>query len=105
LSLQDQYSQNVAKQAQKIIAESYDFIEREQNEMLSKMFGYLHESVSDITKDMENSKNACRAAATATQEATEKLYKFQTWKDFLYYAAPAAVLLNLIFRAVQQFFL
>jgi hypothetical protein len=105
LSLQDQYSQNVAKQAYKIVEETFSGIKRSQAETFRIMRNDLRDEMESMKESMKSSSAACRAAATATQEATEKLYKFQTWKDYLYYAAPAAVLLNLIFRAVQQFFL
>jgi hypothetical protein len=105
LNLQDQYSQNVDKNAYRIVDDTSKSFQRGQRELFRMMNNDLQEAVKKATKEMDIAQTNCKAAATATQEATEKLYKFQTWKDYLYYAAPAAVLLNLIFRAVQQFFL
>jgi len=93
----------VRGEASRIINESYAVIENEQEKMFNKLQEQMRGSLIEINAALERSSNDCKRSAKIAREAMFKLWELERWRDYLQYVTPAALLLNLIFRILQQF--
>jgi hypothetical protein len=105
LNLQDVYRREVAEQALKIVRNTYASIEKNQSAMFDKLHTGLNNKMIDMSFAVDRSANDCKNAAKIARDTMFKFWKLERWRDYLQWVAPATVLLNLIFRLIQQFLL
>jgi hypothetical protein len=101
LNLQKEYEIKVRGEVSKILNESYAVIENRQEKMFEKMQGDLQKSVSKMVKSIDGSVDLCHKVTKHAKETGDKVFKFKTWWDLIWYASPIAVLLNFIFMVYQ----
>jgi len=93
----------VRGEALAIVKNTYANIENNQTKLFEKMQGDLRKAIDKIIKDVDHSADICRRTSKHAKETSDKLFKLKTWWDLIWYASPAAVLLNLIWRVFVFF--
>jgi len=86
-----------------MIQNNYDLIEERQNKLFNESLMLLRSSLEMMSDKVVKINAECRKSAFKAEETTEKMYKLKSWWDLIWYSAPIAVLLNLIFRIYQHF--
>jgi len=93
----------VRDEAGEIVNDCYNTIRRKQDEVFDKMQKDLQMAINKVIKDVDYSADICRRTSKHAKETGDRLFKIKSWWDLIWYSAPIAVLLNLIFRVYQHF--
>ena len=103
LSLQKRYVAEVQGEIENIYRKSYYVMQENQKEVFDQYEKHIAEKLAKFEKSVENATAKSNQSAKRVETVNEKLFKVKKAWDLMQYAAPVAVLLNLIFRVFQHF--
>ena len=86
-----------------IYSKTYYVMQQNQKETFDAYEKHIAEKLFVFEQAIEKSTAKCNQSIKRVETVQAKLFKVKKWWDLMQYAAPAAVLLNLIFRAFQHF--
>lgn len=105
LNLQSQYEKSVKASCVEVSRDIYDRFKDEQQEAFDKVQKYLSDQCDEMEKKLNASakkvKNATKAAENASVQISNSVKRFCTIRtigDLLYYAAPVAVVIDVLLR-------
>jgi len=103
MNLQNYYVKEVKASAGKIVNDCYNSIENHQTKLFEKMQGDLQEMVKKMREELSDTSLKCNQAAKRAEESAEKMTSLREWRDFLQWASPIAVFLNLVWLVFTFF--
>ena len=78
-------------------------MQNKQEEVFDQYEKHIAEKLAKFEKEIEKLTAKCNQSIKRAEITADKLFKVKKWWDLMQYVAPAAVLLNLIFRVFQYF--
>lgn len=103
LNVQKHYQDKLDNEVRKVIQNVLNMTVEKQNKLFAEVLENFQKSTNKLVKAVDDSADVCRRTANHADKTAKKLFKAESWRDLMYYAAPGAVLLNLIFRVWQHF--
>jgi hypothetical protein len=98
INIQNLYAKEVEEQADRIIKNYYFEVKRYQEDLISGFTRSFGESAHKIIDKVDKAAADCNKSARRSEDAAERLFKVEEWRDLMYYAAPAFVPLDIIIR-------
>lgn len=105
LSLQEQYAKSVRTEVADSIYNIYHQVKAQEKEAINELMQYVQANSDQMEKDItsctDSVKSATTAAKNASKQISESVKRFCTVRtigDVLYYAAPVAVVIDVLLR-------
>lgn len=105
LNIQNQYAKSVKASTVEVTRDIYHQFKNEQTVAFREVQKYLYDSCDDIEREIiactKNVRTATAAADRASKEISKSVKRFCTVRmigDVLYYAAPVAVVIDVLLR-------
>lgn len=103
LNLQEQYKNEIAATADRLLRNTYNAIRERQETVLQIFAEQNNEAIEEMNTAVKNCTEQINKAANHAENATKNLFRITRIADLMYYIAPAAVLADLLFRVIQFF--
>jgi len=103
INLQSVYEARVRGEVDSLYSKTYYVLREKQEEVFRDYENHIADKLFIFEQAIEKSTAKCNQSIKRMETVQAKLFKLKTWWDLMQYAAPAAVLLNLIFRVFQHF--
>ncbi|MCL2072059.1 MAG: hypothetical protein FWH07_07500 [Oscillospiraceae bacterium] len=87
----------------KIVNDCYNSIARSQDERFEKIFTDLETETRRLSQKIEVTNKKIWTAIDKASDVSDKMIKSRKIRDLMFYAAPVAVVLDLLFRLYQHF--
>ena len=105
LSLQEQYAKSVRTEVADSVYNIYHQVKMQEKEAINELMQYVQANSDQMEKDItsctDSVKSATTAAKNASKQISESVKRFCTVRtigDLLYYAAPVAVVIDVLLR-------
>lgn len=105
LSLQEQYAKSVRTEVADSVYNIYHQVKTQEKEAINELMQYVQANSDQMEKDITacagKVKSATEAAEKASKHISESVKRFCTVRtigDLLYYAAPVAVVIDVLLR-------
>ncbi|SHM59546.1 hypothetical protein SAMN04487860_10768 [Ruminococcus flavefaciens] len=105
LSLQEQYAKSVRTEVSDSVYSIYHQVKAQEKEAINELMQYVQANSDQMEKDItsctDSVKSATIAAKNASKQISESVKRFCTVRtigDLLYYAAPVAVVIDVLLR-------
>lgn len=105
LSLQEQYAKSVRTEVSDSVYNIYHQVKAQEKEAINELMQYVQANSDQMEKDItsctDSVKSATTAAKNASKQISESVKRFCTVRtigDVLYYAAPVAVVIDVLLR-------
>ena len=105
LSLQEQYAKSVRTEVADSVYNIYHQVKAQEKEAINELMQYVQANSDQMEKDITSCTNSVRSATAAAKNASEQISKsvkrfctVRTIGDLLYYAAPVAVVIDVLLR-------
>ncbi|WP_173386611.1 hypothetical protein [Ruminococcus flavefaciens] len=105
LSLQEQYAKSVRTEVADSVYNIYHQVKTQEKEAINELMQYVQANSDQMEKDItsctDSVKSATTAAKNASKQISESVKRFCTVRtigDLLYYAAPVAVVIDVLLR-------
>ena len=105
LSLQEQYAKSVRTEVADSIYNIYHQVKAQEKEAINELMQYVQANSDQMEKDITACTTGVRSATAAAKNASEQISKsvkrfctVRTIGDLLYYAAPVAVVIDVLLR-------
>ena len=105
LSLQEQYAKSVRTEVADSVYSIYHQVKAQEKEAINELMQYVQANSDQMEKDItsctDSVKSATTAAKNASKQISESVKRFCTVRtigDVLYYAAPVAVVIDVLLR-------
>ena len=105
LSLQEQYAKSVRTEVADSVYSIYHQVEAQEKEAINELMQYVQANSDQMEKDITACTTGVRSATAAAKNASEQISKsvkrfctVRTIGDLLYYAAPVAVVIDVLLR-------
>ena len=105
LSLQEQYAKSVRTEVADSVYSIYHQVKAQEKEAINELMQYVQANSDQMEKDITSCTNSVRSATAAAKNASEQISKsvkrfctVRTIGDLLYYAAPVAVVIDVLLR-------
>ena len=105
LSLQEQYAKNVRTEVADSVYNIYHQVKAQEKEAINELMQYVQANSDQMEKDITacagKVKSATEAAEKASIQISKSVKRFCTVRtigDLLYYAAPVAVVIDVLLR-------
>ena len=103
MNLQNVYEARVRGEVDNLYSKTYYAIKVKQEEVFKDYEKHIAEKLFIFEQAIEKSTAKCNQSIKRVETVQAKLFKVKKWWDLMQYAAPVAILLNLIFRVFQFF--
>ena len=103
LKIQEEYRNGIGADANRLLTAFYKMIEKKQEAAFEEIRKSNSEVMLKIISDTELCADKIHIAAQHAKDTTKKLFRITRITDVIFYITPAAVLADLIFRAIQFF--
>lgn len=108
LSLQEQYAKSVKASTIEVTRDIFHLFKDEQTATFREVQKYLYDSCDELERELisctKNVKSATMAAKNISKEISNSIKRFCTVRtigDILYYAAPVAVVIDVLLRLLD----
>ena len=105
LSLQEQYAKSVRTEVSDSVYNIYHQVKKQEKEAINELMQYVQANSDQMEKDITACTTGVRSATAAAKNASEQISKsvkrfctVRTIGDVLYYAAPVAVVIDVLLR-------
>lgn len=105
LSLQEQYAKSVRTEVSDSVYNIYHQVKMQEKEAINELMQYVQANSDQMEKDITACTTGVRSATAAAKNASEQISKsvkrfctVRTIGDLLYYAAPVAVVIDVLLR-------
>ena len=105
LSLQEQYAKSVRTEVADSVYNIYHQVKAQEKEAINELMQYVQANSDQMEKDITACTTGVRSATAAAKNASEQISKsvkrfctVRTIGDLLYYAAPVAVVIDVLLR-------
>ena len=105
LSLQEQYEKSVRAEVSDSVYNIYHQVNKQENEAINELMQYVQANSDQMEKDITACACKVRSATEAAEKASKQISKsvklfctVRTIGDVLYYAAPVAVVIDVLLR-------
>ena len=105
LSLQEQYAKSVRTEVADNVYNIYHQVKMQEKEAINELMQYVQANSDQMEKDITACTTGMRSATAAAKNASEQISKsvkrfctVRTIGDLLYYAAPVAVVIDVLLR-------
>ena len=105
LSLQEQYAKSVRTEVADSVYSIYHQVKAQEKEAINELMQYVQANSDQMEKDITACTTGVRSATAAAKNASEQISKsvkrfctVRTIGDLLYYAAPVAVVIDVLLR-------
>ena len=105
LSLQEQYAKSVRTEVADSVYSIYHQVKVQEKEAINELMQYVQANSNQMEKDITACTTGVRSATAAAENASEQISKsvkrfctVRTIGDVLYYAAPVAVVIDVLLR-------
>lgn len=105
LSLQEQYAKSVRTEVSDSVYNIYHQVKVQEKEAINELMQYVQANSDQMEKDITACTTGVRSATAAAKNASEQISKsvkrfctVRTIGDLLYYAAPVAVVIDVLLR-------
>ena len=105
LSLQEQYAKSVRTEVSDSVYNIYHQVKAQEKEAINELMQYVQANSDQMEKDITSCTDSVKSATTAAKNASEQISKsvkrfcnVRTIGDLLYYAAPVAVVIDVLLR-------
>ena len=105
LSLQEQYAKSVRTEVSDSVYSIYHQVKAQEKEAINELMQYVQANSDQMEKDITSCTDSVKSATTAAKNASEQISKsvkrfcnVRTIGDLLYYAAPVAVVIDVLLR-------
>ena len=105
LSLQEQYAKSVRTEVADSVYNIYHQVKAQEKEAINELMQYVQANSDQMEKDITACTTGVRSATAAAENASEQISKsvkrfctVRTIGDVLYYAAPVAVVIDVLLR-------
>ena len=105
LSLQEQYAKSVRTEVADSVYNIYHQVKTQEKEAINELMQYVQANSDQMEKDItsctDSVKSATTAAKNVSKQISESVKRFCTVRtigDVLYYAAPVAVVIDVLLR-------
>ena len=105
LSLQEQYAKSVRTEVADSVYNIYHQVKAQEKEAINELMQYVQANSNQMEKDITACTTGVRSATAAAENASEQISKsvkrfcnVRTIGDLLYYAAPVAVVIDVLLR-------
>lgn len=105
LSLQEQYAKSVKTEVADNVYSIYHQVKAQEKEAINELMQYVQANSNQMEKDITACTTGVRSATAAAKNASEQISKsvkrfctVRTIGDVLYYAAPVAVVIDVLLR-------
>ena len=105
LSLQEQYAKSVRTEVADSVYNIYHQVKAQEKEAINELMQYVQANSDQMEKDITACTTGVRSATAAVENASEQISKsvkrfctVRTIGDVLYYAAPVAVVIDVLLR-------
>lgn len=103
LNLQEQYKNEIAVTADRLLRNTYNAIRERQETVLQIFAEQNNAAIEKMNTAAKKCTEQINKAANHAENATKNLFRITRIADLMYYIAPAAVLADLLFRVIQFF--
>lgn len=103
LNLQEQYKNEIAATADRLLRNTYNAIRERQETVLQIFAEQNNAEIEKMNTAAKNCTEQINKSANHAENATKKLFRITRIADLMYYIAPAAVLADLLFCIIQFF--
>ena len=110
LNLQKRYEARVQDDIERVYDKTYYVLQQRQQEVFAECEKHIGEKGFKLEQKIDKASAKLNQATKKAEEAVseikvfcDKLCSINSLRDLMYYAAPAAVLMNLLFRIIQHF--
>lgn len=105
LSLQEQYAKSVKTEVADSVYNIYHQVKEQEKEAINELMQYVQNNSDQMEKNITSCTDSVRSATTAARNASKEISKsvkrfctVRTIGDLLYYAAPVAVVIDVLLR-------
>lgn len=105
LSLQEQYAKSVRTEVADSVYNIYHQVKAQEKEAINELMQYVQANSDQMEKDITSCTDSVRSAIAVAKNASEQISKsvkrfctVRTIGDLLYYAAPVAVVIDVLLR-------
>ena len=105
LSLQEQYAKSVRTEVADSVYNIYHQVKKQEKEAINELMQYVQANSDQMEKDITACAVKVRSATEAVEKASKRISKsvkrfctVRTIGDVLYYAAPVAVVIDVLLR-------
>ncbi len=105
LSLQEQYAKSVRTEVADSVYSIYHQVKAQEKEAINELMQYVQANSDQMEKDITACTTGVRSATAAAKNASEQISKsvkrfctVRTIGNLLYYAAPVAVVIDVLLR-------
>ena len=105
LSLQEQYAKSVRTEVSDSVYNIYHQVKAQEKEAVGELMQYVQANSNQMEKDITACTDSVRSATAAAKNASKEISKsvkrfctVRTIGDLLYYAAPVAVVIDVLLR-------
>ena len=105
LSLQEQYAKSVRTEVADSVYSIYHQVKAQEKEAINELMQYVQANSDQMEKDITSCTNSVRSATAAAKNASKQISEsvkrfctVRTIGDVLYYAAPVAVVIDVLLR-------